>query len=167
MRKAFKSSTTQDQQVVSKSSVPNPVKEMYNLSDKPPPLNILSTYRSVLLKTQHHFTSSPFKTDTASHILLLTWSSHRDTLSQPPSAETNTKYHLYFIQMSVMLFLLLLVNAGMITRKHLSSTRIPPTSLICGKRRCCRTQRIRGKRRGSRRYKSVHKDLKHHSVYHY
>ncbi|XP_076027418.1 wiskott-Aldrich syndrome protein family member 3b [Genypterus blacodes] len=45
MRKAFKSSTTQDQQVVSKSSVPIPVKEMYNLSDKPPPLNILSKYR--------------------------------------------------------------------------------------------------------------------------
>ncbi|XP_067107760.1 wiskott-Aldrich syndrome protein family member 3b [Osmerus mordax] len=45
MRKAFKSSTTQDQQVVSKSSVPVPVKEMYNLSDKPPPLNILSSYR--------------------------------------------------------------------------------------------------------------------------
>uniref|UniRef100_A0A672ZKP4 Wiskott-Aldrich syndrome protein family member n=1 Tax=Sphaeramia orbicularis TaxID=375764 RepID=A0A672ZKP4_9TELE len=45
MRKAFKSSTTQDQQVVSKGSVPNPVREMYNLSDKPPPLNILSTYR--------------------------------------------------------------------------------------------------------------------------
>uniref|UniRef100_A0A8D0A1P1 Wiskott-Aldrich syndrome protein family member n=1 Tax=Sander lucioperca TaxID=283035 RepID=A0A8D0A1P1_SANLU len=45
MRKAFKSSTTQDQQVVSQSSVPIPVKEMYNLSDKPPPLNILSSYR--------------------------------------------------------------------------------------------------------------------------
>lgn len=45
MRKAFKSSTTQDQQVVSKSSVPNPVREMYNVSDKPPPLSILSTYR--------------------------------------------------------------------------------------------------------------------------
>ncbi|KAG7273943.1 hypothetical protein CRUP_011079, partial [Coryphaenoides rupestris] len=42
---AFKSSTIQDQQVVSKSSVPNPVVEMYNLSDKPPPLNILSSYR--------------------------------------------------------------------------------------------------------------------------
>ncbi|KAK5622381.1 Wiskott-Aldrich syndrome protein member 3 [Crenichthys baileyi] len=45
MRKAFKSSTTQDQQVVSKSSVPIPVKEMYNLSDKPPPLTILTPYR--------------------------------------------------------------------------------------------------------------------------
>ncbi|XP_028821321.1 wiskott-Aldrich syndrome protein family member 3-like [Denticeps clupeoides] len=45
MKKAFKSSTLQDQQVVSKSSVPNPVREMYNLSDKPPPLNILSPYR--------------------------------------------------------------------------------------------------------------------------
>lgn len=53
MRKAFKSSTTQDQQVVSKSSVPIPVREMYNLSDKPPPLNILSTYRSVLLTHAH------------------------------------------------------------------------------------------------------------------
>eukprot|EP00064_Thunnus_orientalis_P008688 superscaffoldBa00001055_g8711 len=48
MRKAFKSSTTQDQQVVSKSSVPNPVKEMYNESDKPPPLSILSSYRLVM-----------------------------------------------------------------------------------------------------------------------
>jgi len=47
MRKAFKSSTIQDQQVVSKNSVPNPVIEMYNLSDKPPPLNILSPYRYV------------------------------------------------------------------------------------------------------------------------
>ncbi|XP_009300273.1 actin-binding protein WASF3 [Danio rerio] len=45
MRKAFKSSTVQDQQVVTKSSVPNPITEMYNTSDKPPPLNILSAYR--------------------------------------------------------------------------------------------------------------------------
>ncbi|KAI5627463.1 wiskott-Aldrich syndrome protein family member 3, partial [Silurus asotus] len=45
MRKAFKSSTVQDQQVVSKSSVPLPVKEMHELSDPPPPLNILSPYR--------------------------------------------------------------------------------------------------------------------------
>lgn len=45
MRKAFKSSTVQDQQVVSKSSVPIPVVEMYNLSDKPPPLNNLTPYR--------------------------------------------------------------------------------------------------------------------------
>ncbi|XP_078078290.1 actin-binding protein WASF3-like [Mustelus asterias] len=45
MRKAFKSSTIQDQQVVSKSSTPNPVLEMYTQSDKPPPLDILSSYR--------------------------------------------------------------------------------------------------------------------------
>jgi len=50
MRKAFKSSTVQDQKVVSKSSVPIPVTEMYNLSDKPPPLNILSPYRYVSMK---------------------------------------------------------------------------------------------------------------------
>ncbi|KAJ8276396.1 hypothetical protein COCON_G00081480 [Conger conger] len=45
MRKAFKSATVQDQQVVSKGSIPNPVQEIYNVSDKPPPLNILSPYR--------------------------------------------------------------------------------------------------------------------------
>lgn len=48
MRKAFKSSTIQDQQVVSRTSVPNPVVEMYHRCDKPPPLNILSPYRSVI-----------------------------------------------------------------------------------------------------------------------
>ena len=47
MRKAFKSSTTQDQQVVSKGSAANPVSELYNTSDKPPPLSILSAYRRV------------------------------------------------------------------------------------------------------------------------
>ncbi|XP_022534258.2 wiskott-Aldrich syndrome protein family member 3 isoform X1 [Astyanax mexicanus] len=45
MRKAFKSSTTQDQQVVSRASIPNPVMEIYHHGDKPPPLNILSPYR--------------------------------------------------------------------------------------------------------------------------
>ncbi|KAJ7996253.1 hypothetical protein DPEC_G00235180 [Dallia pectoralis] len=45
MRKAFKSSTVQDQQVVSKSSTPNPVSEMYHASDRPPPLSVLSAYR--------------------------------------------------------------------------------------------------------------------------
>lgn len=45
MKKAFKSSTVQDQQVVSKNSIPNPVADIYNRSDKPPPLNILTSYR--------------------------------------------------------------------------------------------------------------------------
>ncbi|KAM4751172.1 actin-binding protein WASF3-like [Anableps anableps] len=45
MRKAFRSSTIQDQQVVSRSSILNPVLEMYRRCDKPPPLNILSPYR--------------------------------------------------------------------------------------------------------------------------
>ncbi|KAM3860258.1 wiskott-Aldrich syndrome protein family member 3b [Diretmus argenteus] len=60
MRKAFKSSTTQDQQVVSKSSVPNPVKEMYNLSDKPPPLNILSPYRDDLKEGLKFYTDPSY-----------------------------------------------------------------------------------------------------------
>ncbi|KAG8584861.1 hypothetical protein GDO81_004791 [Engystomops pustulosus] len=45
MRKAFKSSTIQDQQVVSKNSIPHPITDIYNTCDKPPPLNILSPYR--------------------------------------------------------------------------------------------------------------------------
>uniref|UniRef100_A0A3Q3MLY6 Wiskott-Aldrich syndrome protein family member n=1 Tax=Mastacembelus armatus TaxID=205130 RepID=A0A3Q3MLY6_9TELE len=45
MRKAFRSSTIQDQQVVSRSSILNPVLEMYQRCDKPPPLNILTPYR--------------------------------------------------------------------------------------------------------------------------
>ncbi|XP_068103676.1 actin-binding protein WASF3-like isoform X2 [Hyperolius riggenbachi] len=45
MRKAFKSSTVQNQQVVSRNSIPNPVIEMYQRCDKPPPLNILTPYR--------------------------------------------------------------------------------------------------------------------------
>lgn len=45
MKKAFKSSTIQDQQVVSKNSIPNPVADIYNQSDKPPPLSILTPYR--------------------------------------------------------------------------------------------------------------------------
>ncbi|OCT93150.1 wiskott-Aldrich syndrome protein family member 3 [Xenopus laevis] len=45
MRKAFKSSTTQDQQVVSKNSIPRPVRDIYKTCDRPPPLDILSKYR--------------------------------------------------------------------------------------------------------------------------
>nr|XP_055056801.1 actin-binding protein WASF3 [Misgurnus anguillicaudatus] len=45
MCKAFKSSTVQDQQVVTKSSVPKPMAEIYDSCDRPPPLDILTAYR--------------------------------------------------------------------------------------------------------------------------
>ncbi|XP_034033340.1 wiskott-Aldrich syndrome protein family member 3-like [Thalassophryne amazonica] len=45
MRKAFKSSTIQDQQVLSKSSTPSSLAGMYSSSDRPPPLGVLSAYR--------------------------------------------------------------------------------------------------------------------------
>ncbi|CAK6953785.1 actin-binding protein WASF3-like [Scomber scombrus] len=45
MRKAFKSSTIQNQQVLSKGSTPNSVSDMYNSSDRPPPLSTLTAYR--------------------------------------------------------------------------------------------------------------------------
>lgn len=55
MKKAFKSSTVQDQQVVSKNSIPNPVADIYNQSDKPPPLNILTPYRYGFMHSQGLF----------------------------------------------------------------------------------------------------------------
>lgn len=57
MKKAFKSSTIQDQQVVSKNSIPNPVADIYNQSDKPPPLNILTPYRYGSLPASPHLCS--------------------------------------------------------------------------------------------------------------
>ncbi|XP_034406495.1 wiskott-Aldrich syndrome protein family member 3 [Cyclopterus lumpus] len=45
LRKAFKSSTVQDQQVLSKDSTPSSVAEMHNSSDRPPPLGDLTAYR--------------------------------------------------------------------------------------------------------------------------
>ncbi|KAK9536692.1 hypothetical protein VZT92_006455 [Zoarces viviparus] len=45
LRKAFKSSTVQDQQVLSKGSTPNSVAGMYDSSDRPPPLSDLTAYR--------------------------------------------------------------------------------------------------------------------------
>ncbi|XP_054612063.1 actin-binding protein WASF3 isoform X1 [Dunckerocampus dactyliophorus] len=45
LRKAFKSSTIQDQQVLSKGSTPSSVAEMYDSSDQPPPLSDLTAYR--------------------------------------------------------------------------------------------------------------------------
>nr|XP_020454454.1 wiskott-Aldrich syndrome protein family member 3-like isoform X2 [Monopterus albus] len=45
MRKVFRSSAVQDQQVFSKGSTPSSVADMYNSSDKPPPLSTLTAYR--------------------------------------------------------------------------------------------------------------------------
>lgn len=44
-RKAFRSSTTQDQKLFDRNSLPVPVLETYNSCDAPPPLNNLSPYR--------------------------------------------------------------------------------------------------------------------------
>lgn len=44
-RKAFKSSTTQDQKLFDRNSLPVPVLETYNTCDTPPPLNNLTPYR--------------------------------------------------------------------------------------------------------------------------
>ncbi|XP_053124365.1 actin-binding protein WASF2 isoform X2 [Hemicordylus capensis] len=44
-RKAFRSSTTQDQKLFDRDSLPVPVLETYSVCNTPPPLNILSPYR--------------------------------------------------------------------------------------------------------------------------
>lgn len=45
MRKAFRSSTVQDQQLFHRKTLPIPLHETYELCEQPPPLNILSPYR--------------------------------------------------------------------------------------------------------------------------
>ncbi|XP_068432763.1 actin-binding protein WASF1 isoform X2 [Clinocottus analis] len=45
MRKAFRSSTIQDQQLFDRKSLPVPLQESYQTCEQPPPLNILSPYR--------------------------------------------------------------------------------------------------------------------------
>uniref|UniRef100_UPI00398E4D45 actin-binding protein WASF2 n=1 Tax=Pristiophorus japonicus TaxID=55135 RepID=UPI00398E4D45 len=45
LRKAFKSSTKQDQQLFCRLSLPVPIDDTYNTCDKPPPLHILTPYR--------------------------------------------------------------------------------------------------------------------------
>ena len=45
MRKAFRSSTNTDQQVVSRESLSKTLRDTYNRADKPPPLQNLNEYR--------------------------------------------------------------------------------------------------------------------------
>lgn len=45
MRKAFRSSTIQDQQLFERQSLPIPMQETYEVCEEPPPLNILTPYR--------------------------------------------------------------------------------------------------------------------------
>ncbi|XP_066557283.1 actin-binding protein WASF1 isoform X2 [Amia ocellicauda] len=45
MRKAFRSSTIQDQQLFDRRTLPIPLQETYDLCEQPPPLNILTPYR--------------------------------------------------------------------------------------------------------------------------
>ncbi|XP_037100195.1 wiskott-Aldrich syndrome protein family member 1 isoform X2 [Syngnathus acus] len=45
MRKAFRSSTVQDQQLFERHSLPVPMQESYRACERPPPLNVLSAYR--------------------------------------------------------------------------------------------------------------------------
>lgn len=46
MRKAFRSSTIQDQQLFDRKSLPIPLQETFQTCEQPPPLNILTPYRS-------------------------------------------------------------------------------------------------------------------------
>lgn len=48
MRKAFRSSTIQDQQLFDRTSLPIPMQETFQTCEEPPPLNILTPYRCEL-----------------------------------------------------------------------------------------------------------------------
>lgn len=50
MRKAFRSSTIQDQQLFDRKTLPIPLQETYDICEQPPPLNILTPYRLVQKK---------------------------------------------------------------------------------------------------------------------
>lgn len=73
MKKAFKSSTVQDQQVVSKNSIPNPVADIYNQSDKPPPLNILTPYRWGFVCAQGLFSTDKVEEGDSAVTVSLKW----------------------------------------------------------------------------------------------
>ncbi|KAG7239178.1 hypothetical protein INR49_029929 [Caranx melampygus] len=51
MRKAFRSSTIQDQQLFDRTSLPIPLQETFQTCEQPPPLNILTPYR---FDSPHH-----------------------------------------------------------------------------------------------------------------
>lgn len=54
MRKAFRSSTIQDQQLFDRRTLPIPLHETYELCEHPPPLDILTPYRYVWLNRSPH-----------------------------------------------------------------------------------------------------------------
>ncbi|KAK5918027.1 hypothetical protein CgunFtcFv8_002829 [Champsocephalus gunnari] len=60
MRKAFKSSTVQDQQVLSQDSIPSSVAEMHNSSDKPPPLSTLTAYREDSIDAMKYYSDPSY-----------------------------------------------------------------------------------------------------------
>lgn len=55
-KKQFKSSVKIDQQVVSRKTMPDAMKIMYNNADPPPALDKLNPYRYVILPSQNHGT---------------------------------------------------------------------------------------------------------------
>ncbi|CAL8267499.1 unnamed protein product [Merluccius merluccius] len=60
MRKAFRSSTHQDQQVVSKSTTPPAVGNLYTASEPPPPLGSLTAYREDQVDAMKFYTDPSY-----------------------------------------------------------------------------------------------------------
>lgn len=112
MRKAFKSSTIQNQKVLSKGSTPSSVSDLYNNSDRPPPLSTLTAYRYCMC-------------------CLMSFDS-----------ELTVSF----------LIVICFFNAERIPLTPWNTTLTRHTSLTCGRRRCFRTQRKRGKRGGGKEW---------------
>lgn len=109
MRKGFRSSSVQDQQVLSKSSLPSAVADMYNSSDRPPPLSNLTAYRCGTV-----FLSFFYCSKVLSSVNVGNW----------------------------------FLNTERILLMQWNTTLTRHTFLTCGKRKCFRTQRRRGKKGG-------------------
>lgn len=113
MRKAFKGSTVQDQQVLSKGSTPNSVAEMHNSSDRPPPLSTLTAYRYCMCYKNYNINRFSVVSVHVQNSFLNT--------ERTPLMRWN-------------------------------STQTRRTFLTCGKRKCFRTRRKRGKKGGGKEW---------------
>lgn len=175
MRKAFKSSTVQNQQVVSRNSIPNPVMEMYQRCDKPPPLNILTPYRYGAQLSrglrggpfhEKDQVCPPFVCCAASPIAWDAW----NACPQPAGAgccvgcvcggaTAHGHDHTKALGKGNRGSSPVAGNPlspsqppGMTRRMASNSTPTPPTSSTYGRRRCCRLQKTRGRRSAGRRW---------------
>jgi hypothetical protein len=93
MRKAFRSSTIQDQQLFDRKTLPIPLQETYDVCEQPPPLNILTPYRSVGQYGGSPVSQTSDLNAKSPHILLFHWA----LANREPALPTVFRKNLCFI----------------------------------------------------------------------